>query len=177
MTQASAHNRALILRYLLPVKLLLGQLPCDSLFAQFPQLACYRPLVRAVRCGDVRSLNQALEEHQEAFIRQGTYLLVEKLRSGVYRTLIKRVQAVHREREPAKAFQVPIQLFQRALAWLGVEMEVDECEVRPGGVEGCSRSLRDGVWRAQALTRSPSRSVCWPTSSTGSTSRATCRTR
>jgi hypothetical protein len=121
-------NRALILRYLLPVKLLLGQLPAASLFLEFPALGCYAPLVHAVRCGDIRALDAALEENQEAFIRQGTYLLVEKLRSGVYRTLVKRIAAVQRERDPARASQLPVALFQRALAWLGVEMEADECE-------------------------------------------------
>jgi len=84
--------------------------------------------VHAVRCGDIRALDAALEENQEAFIRQGTYLLVEKLRSGVYRTLVKRIAAVQRERDPARASQLPVALFQRALAWLGVEMEADECE-------------------------------------------------
>ena len=145
------HNRALILRYLLPVKLLLGVLPAGSLFSEFPELGCYAPLVRAVRCGDVRALDVALEEQQEAFIRQGTYLLVEKLRSGVYRTLVKRIHAAQREREPAKAFQLPIALFQRALLWLGVEMELDECEVRARRarrrkIGGGAADRRDSVW-------------------------------
>lgn len=132
----SRANRARILRYLLPVKLLLGQLPRDPqrLFADFPELQAYTAVAAAVRTGDVRALNGALEAHQEAFIREGTYLLLEKLRSGVYRTLVKRIHLVLRATEPAKAHLLHISLFQRALAWLGVEMDIDECEVRRGWV-------------------------------------------
>jgi hypothetical protein len=125
---SAVKNQGRVLRYLVPVKLLLGHLPSPALLARFPDLACYAPVATAVRTGDVRALNAALDDGQEEFIRAGTYLLLEKLKAGVYRTLLKRIHAMQREREPAKAFQLHISLFQRALSWLGVDMDLDECE-------------------------------------------------
>jgi hypothetical protein len=93
------------------VKLLLGQLPRASLLARYG-LAHYADIASAVRRGDVRALNGALEAHQEHFIRAGTYLLLEKLKAGVYRTLFKKIHNIQKLREPTKAFQVPIGLFQ-----------------------------------------------------------------
>ena len=115
-------------QYLIPVKLLLGQLPRASLLARY-DLPHYGAVAAAVRRGDVRALSAALEEHAEQFIRAGTYLLLEKLRAGVVRTLFKRVHNVQKQRDPPKAFQVPLPLLQAALAWQGVPMDADECEV------------------------------------------------
>jgi hypothetical protein len=102
------------------VKLLLGQLPRAALLRRYA-LPHYEGVAAAVRSGDVRALNAALDAHQEHFIRAGTYLLLEKLKAGVYRTLFKKIHNIQKLREPAKAFQVPIGLFQarpaRALTW------------------------------------------------------------
>lgn len=108
---SAARNRGRILQYLIPVKLLLGQLPSAALL-QRHALGHYGPVAAAVRSGDVRSLNEALEAHCELFIRAGTYLLLEKLKAGVYRTLFKRIHNLQKQRDPAKAFQVPVPLFQ-----------------------------------------------------------------
>lgn len=125
----AAANRARILQYLLPVKLLLGQLPSPTLLARHPGLAAYyAPVAEAVRRGDVRSLDAALEAHQASFIRAGTYLLLEKLRAGVHRTLLKKIHLIQKQRDAARAHQLPIALFQRALAWLGSPAELDEVE-------------------------------------------------
>jgi hypothetical protein len=117
------------LQYLIPVKLLLGQLPRASLLARYG-LPHYAPIAAAVRSGDVAALNESLDTHQEALIKAGTYLLLEKLKAGVYRTLFKRIHNIQKQREPTKAHQVPIALFQAALAWRGVTMDADECEAR-----------------------------------------------
>jgi hypothetical protein len=117
------------LQYLIPVKLLLGQLPRASLLARY-SLPHYGPIAAAVRSGDVAALNDSLDQHQEALIKAGTYLLLEKLKAGVYRTLFKRIHNIQKQRDPPKAHQVPIALFQAALAWRGVAMDADECEAR-----------------------------------------------
>ena len=125
---ASARNKARVLQYLIPVKLLLGQLPRPELLQRY-DLPHYGPVAAAVRSGDVRLLDGALAQHAPLFIRAGTFLLLEKLRNGVFRTLLKRIHNVQKLREPAKAFQLPIALFQQALAWCGAEaMDLDECE-------------------------------------------------
>jgi hypothetical protein len=61
-----------------------------------------------MRTGSVRQLNEGLQAHQGAFIRAGTYLLMEKLRQAVCRRLLKRVWLLHREADPDKAHQLPL---------------------------------------------------------------------
>jgi hypothetical protein len=63
---------------------------------------------QAMRTGSVRQLNEGLQAHQGAFIRAGTYLLMEKLRQAVCRRLLKRVWLLHREADPDKAHQLPL---------------------------------------------------------------------
>lgn len=123
-------NKQLILQYLIPVNLLLGRLPRASLLQQH-ELTQYLGIVEAVRTGNVRLLNNALDEHQDHFIRSGTYLLLEKLKAGVYRTLFMRVHLLWKQKYPGdmdKPFKLGLQLFQAALAFVGVEMELDEVE-------------------------------------------------
>lgn len=131
-------------QYLIPVKLLLGQLPRASLLSRYG-LAHYADIASAVRRGDVRALNGALEAHQEHFIRAGTYLLLEKLKAGVYRTLFKKIHNIQKLREPTKAFQVPIGLFQaRRAARAGVPWGGRDAPGRAGGRAG-ARYARGGV--------------------------------
>ena len=40
--------------------------------------------------------------------RQGIYLLLERLKYASYRRLLKRIQLLHAESNPAKAFQLPL---------------------------------------------------------------------
>ena len=63
---------------------------------------------QAVRTGSVRQLSEGLQANQAAFIRAGTFLLMEKLRQAVYRRLLKRVWLLHRESDPDKAHQLPL---------------------------------------------------------------------
>ncbi len=45
----------------------------------------------------------------------GTYLLLEKLQLAAYRRLFKKCALLHAEANPAKATQVPLIFFQKAL--------------------------------------------------------------
>jgi hypothetical protein len=48
---------------------------------------------------------------------------------SVYRTLFKKIHAIHGERETNKANQVALAKFQRALRWCGVDdVDLDEVE-------------------------------------------------
>lgn len=128
---AAVRNKGRVLQYLIPVKLLLGQLPSPELLSRY-KLPHYGPVAQAVRSGDVRLLDGALAAHAPLFIRAGTFLLLEKLRNGVYRTLLKRIHNVQKQRDPARAHQLPIALFQAAMAFCGAAeeqaMDLDECE-------------------------------------------------
>ncbi|KDD74904.1 hypothetical protein H632_c998p0 [Helicosporidium sp. ATCC 50920] len=132
---SAARNRARILKYLLPVRMLLGVLPSPALMHKY-QLEQYQPIAQAVRHGDLQLFDDTMELQQLRFIREGTYLLLEKLRLAVCRRLLRAVHAVHGRDEPAKAAQIPLAWFQAALAVqarrrkgdLGVEMDMDEIE-------------------------------------------------
>ena len=125
--KSSKKNIRLILRYLIPVKLILGILPSKKLLETYG-LNEFRDVVEAMRRGDARLLDSALDAGEAEFIRQGTYLILEKLRMSVYRTLFKRVHAIHGAAEPAKSNQVALRKFQIALEWCGADVDADEVE-------------------------------------------------
>ena len=124
----SRRNKALILRYLLPVKLLMGKMPTAMLLQKYG-LGEYVDVVSAMKSGNVRMLNDALKTHQISFIKQGTFLVLEKLRNIVLRTLFQKVHAFSAEKNPAKGNQVNLHMFLAALKWCGCDMDIDEVEM------------------------------------------------
>lgn len=116
-----------ILLYLVPVKMLLGVMPSRKLLEQY-KLRQYDGLIAALRCGSIQSFDAALLANQYNFIQAGTYLLLEKLRNSVYRRLLKRVALIWAQHNPAKASQVQISWFQRALEWQGEQPDYAEVE-------------------------------------------------
>jgi len=124
----SRRNKTLILRYLLPVKLLMGKMPTTNLLQKYG-LGEYVDVVSAMKSGNVRMLNDALKTHQISFIKQGTFLVLEKLRNIVLRTLFQKVHAFSAEKNPAKGNQVNLHMFLAALKWCGCDMDIDEVEM------------------------------------------------
>ena len=100
------------------VQLLLGKVPKDSLLLQY-ELNDYRGIVKAFRAGNIQQLNEILQMNQKKHIKMGTFLILEKLKIGAYRNLLKKVALIHKQQEPAKGNQVKIVLLQQALSWLG----------------------------------------------------------
>jgi hypothetical protein len=121
-------NKTLTLKYLVPVKLALGKLPTKALLEKYG-LDEFVEIADALRQGNVRKLNDALAKFQVVFIMQGTFLVLERLRELAIRTLFVKVHAYCAAKYPAKANQVSLALFLRALHWLGCdEMDLDEVE-------------------------------------------------
>jgi hypothetical protein len=79
--------------------------------------------VLTVAAGVVRLLDEALQTHQEAFVRWGVYLMLERLRPIVFRTLLRRV---HRHAENAS--RIPLDTLDRAAALTGATADRDENE-------------------------------------------------
>lgn len=117
-----AFNRRRILEALIPVRLHLGELPTDALLERHGLARYYSGIVRAMRTGNVAVFNGAMEEHREYFIREGVYLLLERLQMHVYRTLFKRVARIL-----GKA-QLPLPTLLTALGACGVTMDLTELE-------------------------------------------------
>jgi len=117
------NNRRLVLEYLIPCNILLGNLPSPAMLEQY-RLYRFRDIVRAIRVGDVRLFTSELEKHAEAFIQVGTYLLVEKSKLLVYRTLCRRVHGILKEQTGGK-HQLDLAAFEKVFAW-HEDMDADE---------------------------------------------------
>ncbi|CCK72465.1 Thp1p KNAG_0K01000 [Huiozyma naganishii CBS 8797] len=118
---AILRNLRRLLRYLIPVGLIIGKLPNVGIVAQvYPELAqMYRPLIQAARSGNIFALNEWFR-HNELELRQRQLLLilVEKLPMITYRYLLRRVIQIRSSVENTnrlsydvlqKAFELAIQ--------------------------------------------------------------------
>ncbi|PKA60526.1 hypothetical protein AXF42_Ash017932 [Apostasia shenzhenica] len=120
-------NLRMILKYLIPVKLSVGILPKMWLLDKY-NLTEYTNVVKALRSGDLRLLRQALQDHEDIFLRTGVYLVLEKLELQVYQRLVKKIYIIQKQKDPSKAHQIKLELIVKALTWLEVGMDIDEVE-------------------------------------------------
>ncbi|XP_071556586.1 PCI domain-containing protein 2 [Temnothorax nylanderi] len=120
-TQCSK-NKRLILTYLVPVKMLLGYMPKQSLLEKY-NLMEFWELKESVRKGDLRSLEGVMAKHETFFIDAGIYLIVEKLKLIAYRNLFKKVYLA------LNTHQIPVLSLLVALQMYGMEdIDMDETE-------------------------------------------------
>ncbi|KAI7862876.1 PCI-domain-containing protein [Spinellus fusiger] len=120
----SQKNKELILQILLPLRLMRGILPSQALLARFPDLEClYGPITLAIKRGDLQQFNASLVAAEPALIHQGTYLAVEKVQSITMRQLFRKVFVLLNYNT-----RIPFALFKRALDWVGLQVDMEECE-------------------------------------------------
>jgi hypothetical protein len=113
----------LILHYLLPTKIYLGKLPTQKLLSRYPSISSlYSPLVNAIRQGNVRAFDLAMESGYTQLINRGTFLTIEKARSMVIRTLCRRVYAI------VNSTRISMDTFKQALEFAGLEVDMEEVE-------------------------------------------------
>ena len=86
------------------------------------QLDEFKPLIEGIRKGDLRTFQDGLVKFQGRFIRQGTYLLLEKCKTVCYRNLFKRIFHV------MDSHQISLSDVAKALKWLGMPIDLDEVE-------------------------------------------------
>ncbi len=120
----SSKNKRLILRSLVPVRLALGAYPTRELLQKY-RLLHFVPVCRSAHRGDLRAFDAVLEQYQRTFIRQGSYLLLERSKMIAYRNFFKRIRDLHPE---GKQLKLDVRRFQSCLAAAGVSMDVDEIE-------------------------------------------------
>ena len=71
--------------------MLRGVLPSQELLVSFPRLkALYTPFVEAFKTGDVALYDEQLAKGEKRLMERGTYLVVEKVREGSVRALMKK---------------------------------------------------------------------------------------
>ncbi|CAJ1947046.1 unnamed protein product [Cylindrotheca closterium] len=119
--QGSPKNKRCILRYLIPIKLYRGRLPTMYLLEKYG-LEEFKPLVDGLQKGDLRAFQDGLVRYQDRFIRQGTYLLLEKCKTVCYRNLFKRVHNI------LDKHQISLNHVAAAFKWLGLPIDLDEVE-------------------------------------------------
>ncbi|CAL5078748.1 unnamed protein product [Urochloa decumbens] len=123
----SESNLRRILKFLIPVKLSIGVLPKRTLLERYNLLE-YADFVTSLKRGDLRLLRQALDRHEDQFLKSGVYLVLEKLELQVYQRLVKKIHIIQRQKEPARAHQIKLDIVIKALKWLEIDMDVDEVE-------------------------------------------------
>jgi len=75
----------------------------------------FLPLVNAVKKGDLKGFDAALEENSDFLWKYGIYLILEKLRSIAYRNVFKKICLI------LDTHQIPISSFQVCLQYLQKE--------------------------------------------------------
>lgn len=119
---SSRHNKRLILIYLVPVKMLLGQLPKRELLQKY-NLLQFSDISQAVSEGNLLLLSQALSVHETFFIRYRIYLILEKLKMIVFRNLFKKVYLIQ------GTHQLNLKAFEGCVKYLGeTDMDTDEVQ-------------------------------------------------
>eukprot|EP00941_MAST-03F_sp_MAST-3F-sp1_P003835 g3835.t1 len=108
------NNVGRILRYLVPVRILLGKLPSKKLL-QTHGLNHFSGIVKALRSGNLREFQACLLQHQALFIAQGTYLVMEKLRFIAFRNCLKTVWKIRGSESRLDTGDI-----QAVFKWLGV---------------------------------------------------------
>eukprot|EP00879_Flechtneria_rotunda_P028463 GHRR01030578.1.p1 GENE.GHRR01030578.1~~GHRR01030578.1.p1 ORF type:complete len:299 (+),score=94.71 GHRR01030578.1:444-1340(+) len=127
--KADSENVKHILRVLVPLKMLHGDLPIPELLERHG-LQEYVAFRQAVQTGDVGLFERSMEENQLRLIANGSYLLLEKLRFNVYRRLLQRCVQISRT-FPGREWQphhLPLDLVLGVLQQQGVDTDMDELE-------------------------------------------------
>jgi len=120
-------NKRRILQFLVPVKLLLGKYPQEQLLKKY-QLTQFSGLLDATRRGDLTQFNASLEANQDFFINKGIFLILEKLKTFVYRNLFRKAYCYCVATKEKNKNQLELKLLLASLRVHGIDMGIDELE-------------------------------------------------
>lgn len=90
---SSQKNRTKLLRFLVPIKILMGKLPNENLLKKY-KLEEYVHVVKAVKTGNCPLFDNLLKKHVRVWIQQGVYFLLIRARKLVMRNLVKHVYSI-----------------------------------------------------------------------------------
>ncbi|KJA29706.1 hypothetical protein HYPSUDRAFT_31686 [Hypholoma sublateritium FD-334 SS-4] len=117
-------NQERILAYLIPLRILKGHLPSTELMRRFPVLdEIFSPFVTAIRKGDLKAYDQALEKWESRLLELSLWLSLEKARELCLRGLFRRMWVA-----TGKGTRIPISMFHTALKVSGTDMTEEEAE-------------------------------------------------
>jgi hypothetical protein len=117
-------SRRLILNYLIPLRILAGKFPSSRLLHRFPRLEeTYQPFLQAIRDGNLRAYDDALERSQRRLVSMNTWMTVEKAREVCLRGLYRIVWLAS-----DRSTRIPVEAFRKAMRLQGVDCETEEVE-------------------------------------------------
>lgn len=82
----------------------------------------FAELSDSLRKGDLKKFDDAMHLYEHSFIRQGTYLLLERCRTICYRNLLKRIHLV------VGSHFLSLDNVIHTFQWLGMRVDLDEAE-------------------------------------------------
>ncbi|KAK6941397.1 hypothetical protein RJ641_026774 [Dillenia turbinata] len=131
-------NIRMILKYLIPVKLSIGNLPRGWLLERH-NLTEYTGIVEALKSGDLRLLRNAFQEHEHWYIphvlkirclpcprEAGASSLPTNSKKNHF--MLPCNFMIQKQKDPSKAHQIKLEVILKALKWLDMDMDVDEVE-------------------------------------------------
>ncbi|KAH9844364.1 uncharacterized protein C8Q71DRAFT_696573 [Rhodofomes roseus] len=122
-TKARA-NQERVLTYLIPLRILRGHLPSRELLDRFPVLDdLFTPFIRAVRTGDIRAYDSALDQCERRLVDLNLYLTLEKARELCIRGLFRKVWIAS-----SKGTRIPVAMFHSSLQIVGMDVSLEEAE-------------------------------------------------
>jgi hypothetical protein len=137
-TRAAKPNVERILTYLIPCRLLTSHLlPTKKLLEPYPRLQeLFLPLAQAIRRGDLKSFDEALQKREEEFVKRRIYLTLERGRDIALRNLLRKVfiaggfeEPTSEGAAPVRRTRIPLAEFQAAISWGSGGQTVDPDEV------------------------------------------------
>ncbi|GJJ07214.1 hypothetical protein Clacol_001414 [Clathrus columnatus] len=106
-------NQERISTYLIPLRLLKGQIPSRTIISRFPALdALYGPFLKAAERGNLAEYDAALDHNEARLFRLGVWYIWEKAREICLRGLFRNVWLAMEQstRIPVESFRVALQL-------------------------------------------------------------------
>ncbi|KAF9480697.1 hypothetical protein BDN70DRAFT_877260 [Pholiota conissans] len=117
-------NQERILAYLIPLRILKGHLPSAELMKRFPVLdEIFAPFITAIRTGDLKSFDQALDKWEVRLLELNLWFSLEKARELCIRGLFRKMWVA-----TGKGTRIPISMFHTALTVSGIDVVEDEAE-------------------------------------------------
>lgn len=126
MHQDQFENLRHVLLYLIPAQILTGLLPSEKMLRKY-NMHWYMKISEAIRTGNLRLFDDAVEQYEEFFITRALWLAVEKMRPLVYRSLIRRVGNSISDGTEIQN-KIPLDKIRIALLMCQKEMDLDEIE-------------------------------------------------
>ncbi|OMJ79888.1 hypothetical protein SteCoe_19972 [Stentor coeruleus] len=117
----SLRNKKVILKYLIPLRILHGKYPTRELLDKY-ELQEYIRVIDAIKNGQVKDMEKILEINQVKYIRNGVLLVMDLIKLLCYRNFFRRVYKI------VKRNILTFEVIKRALIVAGVQ-DVDDCRV------------------------------------------------